>query len=80
MQDFYDLTLCITTLLHYHSPFCFALCRRTLFYTGPILRERIHPNRVTLLVRVNNLPLRLTDTTFKIKTTWGPFEGGQVWD
>jgi len=39
MQDFNNLTLCITTLLHYHSPFCFALCRRTLIYNGPILRE-----------------------------------------
>jgi hypothetical protein len=80
MQDFHNLTFCITTLLHYHSPFCFALCRRNLIYTGPILRGGIHSNRETLLVRESNLPLQLTDTTFQIKTTLGPSEGDQVWD
>ena len=39
----------------------------------------VNPNRMRLLVSGSNLPLRLTETTFQIKTTWGPYEGGQVW-
>ena len=39
MHDFYDLTLCIPTLLHYYSTFCFALSRIVRIYNGPILRE-----------------------------------------